>query len=154
MGLFVLYSGCLRKVKFMAEDKKNAAWWADIKRRALKTMQESRQIMKEVDDNYAKICKFVNDYTEEKLEAMEWEQKEKMYAEADALFQRIAECEEILKRMDTEYESLRQEVNKFYGKEVMKDVPRKDVFDAMREAEEAGGESEGDADKSDWWKKN
>jgi hypothetical protein len=32
-------------------------------------------------------------------------------------------------------------------------VPRKDIFEAMREAEEADGESDEDTDTSDWWKK-
>ena len=141
MVLFVLWSG-------MPKKNKKDAWWADIKSRALKTMTESRAIVEEVDQNYAKICKFVENYTEEKLDKMAWEEKEKMYSEADALFQRIAECEEILKRMDTEYEALRKEVNAFYGKEVMKDVPKIDVFEAM-EAEEAAE----DSDESDWWKK-
>jgi hypothetical protein len=138
-GWFVVWSG-------MPKKNKKDLWWADIKSRALKTMTESRAIVEEVDRNYAKICKFVENYTEEKLEKMAWEEKEKMYSEADALFQRIAECEEILKRMDIEYDALRKEVNEYYGKEVMKDVPRVDVFEAA-ETEEAEG------DESDWWKK-
>ena len=113
----------------------------EIKERALRMQLKSNRLKDEVDKNYAKICKFVTEYPEEVMDQLDWESKEKLYAEADALFDRIHALEDSLRKLDVEYEQLRREVNEFYGREVMQRV---DTSELLKDPEET--------DDADWWK--
>lgn len=129
----------------MAEDKDRAVREVELKRRALQTLARSQTIKKEVDRQYANICKFMRDYPENRLDQMDWMEKEKVLAEADVLFESLRKCEATLKILDAEYEVLREEVNKFYGREVMKRVLPPDFF-------EKHSFDADPPDAADWWR--
>jgi archaellum component FlaC len=128
----------------MADDNKNRKE-AELKLRALQTLAKSQVIKNEVDRQYANISKFMQTYPENKLNEMDWMGKEKVLAEADVLFEKLRKCEEQLKVLDAEYEILREEVNAFYGREVMKSVLPKDFF-------EKHSFDADPPDAADWWK--
>lgn len=128
----------------MSDDNKSRKE-AELKLRALQTLGRSQLIKNEVDRQYANICKFMQKYPEDKLDQMDWMEKEKVLAEADVLFENLKKCEEQLKVLDAEYEVLREEVNAFYGREVMRSVLPKDFFEKHRFDADP-------PDAADWWK--
>jgi uncharacterized protein YllA (UPF0747 family) len=68
--------------------------------------------------NYKLINKN-NKLTPSQIENLSREEKEKLIKDNNIILSRFRISTEELKKLDTEYERLRKEVNKLYGKEVL-----------------------------------
>ena len=64
---------------------------------------------------HEKVEEFINKYTEEIVEKMEWEEKEKLYKLADELTGRLYGSFKELKRVSGKYEELRERLEREYG---------------------------------------
>lgn len=116
----------------------------ELKLRAYETLKKSEIIKLEALAQYENINKFMNDYPDSKLESMAWEERERVMGEIELYSEKVTACELALKDLDAEYEVLREEVNAFYGREVMKPIP----LDFLKN----DGNEIGEVDPADWWK--
>ena len=128
------------------DNKERSKKEQDLKVRAIQTLVKTQSLKLEAQYIHTCIIQFTLNYPEHMLDKMDWLEREKVLAEADVLFEQMQECEEMLKRVDAEYEALRQEVNEFYGKEVMGKVISDDFFEELSLDAEP-------PDDADWWKK-
>jgi len=127
--------------------KKNSREWkkkeSELKKNAFAILHRAELLKAEANIYYLRIQKFIIKYPDGKIEDMDWQEKERIMAEADILFGNLDKCKNKLTILDNEYEELRKEVNEFYGYEVMDEVILKDNLFT--------GDCEDDA--ADWWKK-
>jgi len=125
--------------------KKNSKEWLEketsLKTRAIEALIKSETLKQETYRYDQQIEQFMLKYPTSKVDKMNWLEKERIATEADLLFGKLRECEEKLHKLDEEYEVLRNEVNEFYGTEVMKKIS----LDLTQE--------EDDTSSADWWKK-
>lgn len=131
--------------------KENSKEWleheAALKARALVTLVKSEALRQETHKHYQQILKFMAKYPTSKVDKLGWLEKEKIAAEAEILFGQLKECEEKLKKLDGEYEELRQEINTFYGEEVMQRVLPENYFETNSMFDDD------DTSSADWWKR-
>lgn len=127
--------------------KENSKEWleheAALKSRALVTLVKSKTLRQKTYENYQQILNFMAKYPISNVDKLDWLEKEKIVAEAEILFGQLKECEENFKKLDEEYEELRQEINMFYGEEIMQRVLPENysIFD-------------NDDTSADWWKQD
>jgi hypothetical protein len=82
----------------------------------------------------------------EEGEEIPYDQKEAILKESDTLLGRLKVSVEELRKLDVEYEALRIQVNKHYGKEVLKEHAKTPTFEEFmrlgnkEDEEEDGGE--------------
>ena len=81
---------------------------------------------------------------EKGFDELPWDEKEKAIANFEHLLMKIEKSAQELAALDKEYAMLRVRVNKFYGRDVMKEV-----CSAIPENLEAEEE-----DPADWWRKS
>lgn len=113
----------------------------EYKDRALDVFHRSQLLYEEILRYYEEMKAFMVKYPERKVDQMEWMDKERVMAEADKLLGKLNECTTKLRDLDREYQQIREEVNKFYGKEVMGEL---NIIMPVNRDEE---------DSADWWKK-
>jgi len=119
---------------------------AGLKREAMVLFLRSRMLLEAVDKIYKSIVLLTEEYPEER--ELGWEEKEELISKSDKLDNELNISMGHLNDMDDEYDIIREKVNKFYGEEVYKNIPKtRDLMDIMMEEE-----GDGYTKKSDWWK--
>lgn len=83
------------------------------------------------------VDKFMKEYSDEKMEALSWEEKEKVYSKANELIGRMNVSVRELDKLNGEYNNLRGRANEYFGREVM---PSIDVRIDTSSLEEGEGE--------------
>ena len=101
-------------------------------------------------DKTIKIClameKFGEEYSDEAMEKLSWEEKEEAYKKCEELGNMLKENEAMLMEIEEVYNNLMGRVNEFYGREVMKKFDESPTF-------LLGDDSHNDNDGGDdWWK--
>jgi len=94
----------------------------DLYERALKVLEQSEILKQTVIWQGKEVDKHVREYSEERIEAMDWQEKEAAMKIADELFMRLNQSVMELKKLNDEYEKLREEAKKHFGKDVMPPV--------------------------------
>lgn len=112
-----------------------------IKGQATIVLARSSALKIEADNHYNNIKAFMAKYPMSLIEKMDWLEREKVMGEADVLFEQLKQTEEAVAALDVEYQALRIEVNKIFGREVMPDITLPKII------------SEDHDDPADWWKK-
>jgi hypothetical protein len=113
----------------------------DLKKRAYAVQAQAIALRIKADKNFAAIMAFNDKYPDSAIDQMDWQEKEKVIAEADVLFDQTDAIESELHEVDAEYEDIRTQINAYCGKEVLPplDKDSKNVFDP--------------GDDADWWKR-
>ena len=112
-----------------------------LKMEAMGCLLRSRILL----ENAERICERIDKQVAINPTELEWEAREKWYAEADRLDGLIRENEEAFKKLHEVYDDVCKRVNAFYGEEVM--TPHE--FESIAELCDEGEEE----DSGDWWKK-
>lgn len=126
--------------------KQNSKEWlekeAELKVRSFVILAKSEVLKEEACEFNKQIDVSMAKYPIEKINELGLFEREKIVAESEILFEQLRECKTRLRNLDTEYESVRTDVNNFYGEEIM---PKLSFLDSFL--------PEDDATKADWWKK-
>ena len=109
---------------------------------ALNVLKRSEQVWIAANAIEDKIEAFNNKYTDEVMDSLPWDKKEKAIQEMESLEKELSRCDKLLEDVEKEYDKVRLKVNEFYGHEVMQS------YDPLPNAE-----LEKEVDESDWWKK-
>jgi hypothetical protein len=126
------------------KNKKSKAWLkeeAKLKAEAMILLKNSEILKMIAEDNYRKM----EAIDETKFDSMPWDEKERAVAYCNSLLHKINQSAKDLAALDKIYAELRVRVNRFYGKDVMKEF-KSDIPD------DPAGEEENE-DDADWWKK-
>lgn len=126
--------------------KENSQEWLEkeqeLKGLALALFAKLEGLKREFANRHAEVVKYMLKYPMDVVDAMDWEEKQKVIGEADLIFEQLKDSENKLKQLDSEYECLRGEVNTFYGREVMHRIDfDKNTIQGVDEN-----------DPADWWK--
>ena len=118
---------------------------AKMVRACLAILARSLELRKEADAQFQRIMEFHKKYEDKNPDDTPWQEKEKIVVEAEALMAEVVAGIKELKKLDDDYEALRQRVNRHYGKEVMQEHHYATGIDEMYKEilEEESG---------DWWK--
>ena len=96
-------------------------------------------------ENAERICDKIDRQMAMNPDTLDWQEKEKWYAEGEQLNKDIHINDEALLKLDKVYEDLRRRTTMLYGKDVMGPgldlPPLEDLQDGEKE------------DKADWWRK-
>jgi ABC-type proline/glycine betaine transport system ATPase subunit len=87
----------------------------DILEEAMKLLDELSILKATAIWQHTKIEEFINRHTDEEVEVMGWEEKEKLYKVAEELQGRLNGSVRDLVRVSNKYEEMRIRVNKKYG---------------------------------------
>ena len=129
--------------------KNSKEWLAkeqELKHEALILMMRSKMLKEEADKNGKNIENFKNNYPDDILNELPWDEKEKVVEKGEELLSRLKANAKWLRTMEKEYEILRTKVNTFYGSEVMKANELLPDFPGLDMNEDD------DTKKADWWK--
>lgn len=120
---------------------------AKMVRECIEILARSLALRKIADNQFQRIMEFHKKYEDKNPDDTPWQEKEKIVAEAEALMAEVVMGIKELKKLDDEYEALRQRVNRHYGKEVMQEHHYATGINEMYKEilEEESG---------DWWKQS
>lgn len=90
--------------------------------RALRILEQSEILKQTVIWQEKEVEKHVKEYPDDEIDGMDWQEKEAALKIADELFARLNQSVEELKKLNAEYDLLREEVKKHFGKDVMPPV--------------------------------
>jgi hypothetical protein len=124
------------------KNKKSKAWLkeeAKLKAEAMILLKSSEILKLIAEENYRKM----EAIDETKFDDMPWDEKERAITYFNSLLDKINQSAKDLASLDKIYAELRVRVNRFYGKDVMKEF-KSDVPDLTDE--------ENDDDPADWWR--
>jgi hypothetical protein len=113
---------------------------------SMKVLFKSLVLKKIAEKAMMAVMAFCVKYKNVKPDSVDYETREKIYAEAEELMGVWRVSIQELKKLDEEYEEVRKRVNAYYGKEIM---PKREYPPGVKEMYD---EVLGDAD-SDWWKR-
>ena len=123
--------------------KKSKKWLeqeATLKAEAMVLLARTEILKEAAEVNYQKM-EAVN---EKEFDELPWDEKEKAVEHFTNLLEKIERSAKELAALDEQYSELRVSVNKFYGKEVMKEF-NSAIPDDLEAEEE---------DPADWWRKS
>lgn len=88
---------------------------AKMVRACLAILARSLELRKEADAQFQCIMEFHKKYEDKNPDDTPWQEKEKIVVEAEALMAEVVAGIKELKKLDDDYEALRQRVNRHYG---------------------------------------
>lgn len=112
---------------------------------SFRVLTKSLEIKREAELYTMAMFAFCERYKNVNPDELGWEEKEKIYAEAERLMNMWRAAYKKLKALDAEYEEVRQRVNTHYGSEVMPEYKLPPHVEKMYEEMM-------DEDNADWWK--
>lgn len=86
---------------------------------AVEILRQSSVLKDTVDWLIVEVEKVCNRYTDDEVDALTWEEKEKHLRDVDELSGRLNESVRTLDLLDEQYEKLRVKVRKLYGKDYL-----------------------------------
>lgn len=108
-------------------------------------MMRSLALRKVAEKQFVRITEFHEKHKGKNPDDTPWQEKEQICAEAEKLMGEVSEGIRQLKKLDDDYEELRERVNRYYGTEIMKKHYNSTGIEEMyKEILERGD--------ADWWK--
>jgi tetrahydromethanopterin S-methyltransferase subunit G len=106
----------------------------DLKVRGISLFKESTELRMYAEEVYRRVEEFDKKYDLDSAEhELTWEVEEKMISEYDLLDRELLSVENRLIDLDERFNKLRKEVNKFYGREVLRDISGRGLNDFIGE---------------------
>ena len=124
-------------------DSAKLAYLLTLKDKALALQLKSAILKATMNAITDDILAFNDKYPESKMHEYDWQMKEKIIAEAEVIFANMDRVKADLAKLDVEYETVRQEINTYYGREVLPEIQTSNRFNPP---------DDDDTTAADWWK--